>query len=294
MKTLKTKIGIGLGVAALALTGAQAMAAGSAKFAAVYSEDPMVTNGDWSSFSTCEAILDDSNATTGDTCEDGADGSNVATGTTVAKIKVPNQKELLVGVSAQVGLFTETEVRGKKGSTSTAIAFAEGSVGLMACESGVTESPLCYTSVPRTVVLSNRSQELEATLGGVLESCDVLIEADEEAESGYSGSFDLNDCDVSPEEIRLAIKTLAAHHYNFVFPNMPVGEWDIIATFKTDAQTEASANCGDPESDTYQYCIVEAEASARADARAVINNSMVTIQEVRAVKGSLGEMVEMQ
>lgn len=285
---------MGLGVAALALTGAQAMAGASAKFAAVYSEDPMLTNGDWSSFSSCEAILNDDNATVGDTCADGLlVGSNVATGTTLAKIKVPNQKELLVGVSAQVGLFTETEVRGKKGSTSKAIAFAEGSVGLMACESDVEESPLCYTSVPRTVVLSNRSQELEATLGGVLESCDVLIEADTDADSGYSGSFNLNDCNLSPEEIRLAIETLAAHHYNFVFPNMPVGEWDIIATFKTDAQTQASAYC-DTDSTAYEYCIVEAEASARADAKAVINNSMVTIQEVRAVKGSLGMTLEMQ
>ncbi len=263
----------------------------SAKFAAVYSEQPIVTDNGWSSVSVCEAILDDTNAVVGDTCADGQDGANIATGMTMTTIKVPNQKELLVGVSAQVGLYTETVVRGKKGSTSSALAFAEGSVGLMACNS----ENMCYNSVPRNIVLSNRTQELEATLAGIIEECVVEIDYTED-ENGFitdiSGGFDLNDCTVSPEEIGLALETLAAHHYNFVFPNMPVGEWDIIATFKTDAQTEAAAYC-DPDSSTYDYCIVDAEASAYAEARAVVNKAMVTVQEVRAVKGSLGMTLEM-
>lgn len=291
MKLKTTTLALALAVAS---GGAFAQ---SAKFAAVYSENPMMTDDGWSSVSVCEAILDASNATVGDTCTDGQssvtgeDGPNVATGMTMTTIKVPNQKELLVGVSAQIGLYTETVVRGKKGSTSSALAFAEGSVGLMACNS----ENLCYSSVPRNVVLSNRTQELEATLAGIIEECIVEIDYTEN-DSGFiediSGSFDLNDCTVSPEEIGLALETLAAHHYNFVFPNIPVGEWDIVATFKTDAQTEAAAYC-DPDSDAYDYCIVDAEASAYAEARAVINKAMVTVQEVRAVKGSLGMTLEM-
>lgn len=280
MKLKTTTLALALAVAS---GGAFAQ---SAKFAAVYSENPIVTD-DWSSVSVCEAILDASNATVGAAC---ANGPNVATGETMTTIKVPNQKELLVGVSAQIGLYTETVVRGKKGSTSSALAFAEGSVGLMACNS----EDLCYSSVPREIVLSNRTQELEATLAGIIEDClvDGIVTEDESGNEVVSGSFDLNDCTVSPEEIGLALETLAAHHYNFVFPNIPVGEWDIVATFKTDAQTEAAAYC-DPDSDAYDYCIVDAEASAYAEARAVINKAMVTVQEVRAVKGSLGMTLEL-
>jgi hypothetical protein len=67
--------------------------AASAKFAAVYSEDPIVSDNGWDSISTCEAILDENNAETGDTCEDGLDGGNVATGMIMANIRVPNKKE---------------------------------------------------------------------------------------------------------------------------------------------------------------------------------------------------------
>jgi hypothetical protein len=289
MKLKTTTLALALAVAS---GGAFAQ---SAKFAAVYSENPIVTD-DWSSVSVCEAILDASNATVGDTCTDGQvppgeEDSNVATGQTMTTIKVPNQKELLVGVSAQIGLYTETVVRGKKGSTSSALAFAEGSVGLMACNS----EDLCYSSVPREIVLSNRTQELEATLAGIIEDClvDIDVTEDEFGDEVISGGFDLNACTVSPEEIGLALETLAAHHYNFVFPNIPVGEWEIIATFKTDAQTEAAAYC-DPDMDpiALALCRYEAEASAYAEARAVINKAMVTVQEVRAVKGSLGMTLE--
>ena len=259
--------------------------AASAKFAAVYSEDPIVSDNGWDSISTCEAILDENNAQTGDTCEDGLDGGNVATGMIMANIRVPNKKELLVGLSGLVGLYTETAVRGKKGSTSYAMAFAEGSVGLQACRAS---DNVCFASVPRDIVLSNRRQELEATLAGIIEECVVEIDYTEVGGeiTEIAGSFDLNDCTVSPEEISLAVETLAAHSYNFVFPNLPQGDYNVIATFKTDAQTEARAYC-DPSSSTYQYCIVDAEASAYAEARAVISKAMMTIQQVRAVKGSL-------
>ena len=271
--------------AAMALVSTTAFAQ-SAKFAAVYSEEPIVTDNGWSSTSLCEAVLDDDNAETGDTCSDGLDGSNVATGATLASIRVPNQKELLVGISAQVGLYTGTTVRGKKGSTSYALAFAEGSVGLHACRAA---DDVCFASVPRDVVLSNRTQELEATLAGVIEECVVDIDV---TEDDITGGFNLNDCVVSPEEISLALETLAAHHYNFIFPNLPQGDYQVVATFKTDAQTQARASC-DPLSSAYDYCIFDAEASANADARAVINKAMMTIQEVRAVKGSLGmDLVE--
>jgi hypothetical protein len=264
------KLALTLAIYALASTTALAQ---SAKFAAVYSDAPLVTVNGWSSVSTCTAILDPDYPESVVDCIDNT--GSVATGYSMATIRVPNKKELLVGLSAQVGLYTETVVRGKKGSTSSAMAFSEGSVGLTACNA----DNVCYESVPRDIVLSNRRQELEATMAGIIEECAVEID-------GISGAFDLNDCTVAPEEIGLALETLAAHHYNFLFPNLPQGDYEVVAAFRTDAQTAARAYC-DPDSPTYEYCIVDAEASAFAESKAVINKAMMTIQEVRAVKGSL-------
>jgi hypothetical protein len=205
-----------LAAAALSIVSTAALAQ-SAKFAAVYSEDPMMTGGGWASVSTCTAVLDPANPDVVAECID--DSGSVATGASMASIRVPNRKELLVGLSAQVGLYTETVVRGKKGSTSYAMAFAEGSVGLRACNA----DDVCYESVPRDIVLSNRKQELEATLAGIIEECSVEIDVTEDAGgliTDISGAFDLNDCTVSPEEIGLALETLAAHHYNFIFPRV--------------------------------------------------------------------------
>ena len=282
------KLALTLAISAIVSTTALAQ---SAKFAAVYSAAPILTDEDgWSSVSTCTATLNPLDPEIFAECID--DTGSVATGSSMATIRVPNKKELLVGLSAQVGLYTETLVRGKKGSTSYAMAFAGGSVGLRACNA----DNVCYESVPRDIVLSNRTQELEATLAGIIEECAVEIDVTEDPDTGVitdiSGAFDLNDCSVAPEEIGLALETLAAHHYNFVFPNLPQGDYEVIAAFRTDAQTEARAYC-DPQSPTYAYCIVDAEASAFAEARAVINKAMMTIQEVRAVKGSLDmELVE--
>lgn len=273
------KLALTLAIASIASTTALAQ---SAKFAAVYSDAPLVTVNGWSSVSTCTAILDPDYPESVVDCIDNT--GSVATGYSMATIRVPNKKELLVGLSAQVGLYTETLVRGKKGSTSYAMAFSEGSVGLTACNA----DNVCYESVPRDIVLSNRRQELEATMAGIIEECSVEIDVTEDSGliTGTSGAFDLNDCTVAPEEIGLALETLAAHHYNFLFPNLPQGDYKVVAAFRTDAQTAARAYC-DPDSPTYDYCIVEAEASAFAEAKAVINKAMMTIQEVRAVKGSL-------
>ena len=105
MRTLTSLVA----VATLAASGS--VLAQSAKFAAVWSEDPVAIE-----------------ATACDTTEAGLCGSlavqDANAGYTMAQIRVPQSKELLVGVSAQVGLFTSTEVKGKRGSLSQALAAA--------------------------------------------------------------------------------------------------------------------------------------------------------------------------
>lgn len=209
-----------------------------------------------------------------------------AVGVEMATIKVPQAKELLVGVSAQVELFTETAVRGKKGTTSYALAHADAAVELFACSDGV-----CYEGEPGKVMLASRTQELEATLAGVIESC-TTTDVDVTTSLGFvtsvnSVTWDLDDCEVEDEAIRLALLTMGAHHFNFVFPNLPQGEYKVIARFLTSARAQAEVTCGAE----YDYCDIT-EGGAGGGAKVVVGKRIMTVQEVRAVKDENGDPSE--
>ena len=103
-------------------------------------------------------------------------------------------------------------------------------------------------------MLASRTQELEATLGGVIESC-TTTDIDFSTALGFvtsvnSVTWDLDDCEVEDEAIRLALTTMAAHHFNFVFPNLPQGNYKVIARFTTSARAEAEVTCGAE----YDFC----------------------------------------
>ncbi len=241
----------------------------SAKFTAVYSDSAELIRS--------EACAD-AGTLDGSYCTDlGLGNTGEVVATTMATIKVPQSKELLVGVSAQVELFTETIVKGKKGTTSRALAMAEGGVELFACDG------VCYRGEPGRVVLSKRTQELEATLAGVIESCTVEVQVDPDTGTG-SGSFDLDDCVVEDESIRLALTTMAAHHFNFVFPNLPQGEYAVIARFSVNSAAEAEVWC----EEQHDFCVV-ADGGAGGGAYAVIGKYLMSVQEVRAVKDENGD-----
>ena len=125
----------------------------SAKFAAVWTDGMKVIKSE-----ACDS--------TEDNFCDAITNTGAQFGATLANIKVPQSKELLVGISAQVELFTQTIVKGRKGSYSKATAMAEGGVSLVACN---WDSEVCYDGAPGYITLSKRQQELEAVLGGVIE-----------------------------------------------------------------------------------------------------------------------------
>jgi hypothetical protein len=266
-------------IAAVAAVGVVAtpVFAQSAKFAAVWTDDLKVVQS--RDCATTDAEFCDDVEILGDDM-----------GITLANIKVPNSKELLVGISAQVELFTQTIVKGKRGSYSKATALAEGGVDLMACNQA---SGTCYEAEPGYITLSSRQQELEAVLGGVIEECtfDVALDIDygdegvEDDQATGSATWTLDDCVVKQEEIGLALTTMAAHHFNFVFPDLPQGDYAVIATFDTHADAAAEESCADGMT----YCD-SGDGDAMAISHAVIGKTMMTVQEVRAVKGSLGSM----
>ena len=238
---------------ALMVSAGSVNAGPSAKFAAVYgNEGPYVVS---------VAVIEDAT-------EDSVDSASNS-GYTFARIKVPQQKELLIGLSAEIGLTTNTSIKGKNGGTARAIADAGAYVEICALHTGTSEVEAC--AMPGPVTLSRRVQELNATLGGVIESCEDLNE---------DGVIDVKtECEVSDEEIGLMQDTLASHHFNFVLPDMDQGEYDITAYFMTSADVEV---------DISEISVMEGgEVSGSAFANAFIGSYMMTVQQVRAVKGSI-------
>lgn len=230
-----------ISLVALSVMAAGTAMAQSAKFAATYND---------SRFSVASII--DSN--------DQPNDCNINDGYTLATIKVPQDKELLVGVSAEVLLITDTSVKGKAGGEARALAYAGAGAMVAACP---VEGGDCQVAAPGDVFLADRFQILEGTLGGVLTNC---------TDSNGDGDIDLNDCILTDEEISLIIDTLTSHHFNFVLPNMDQGDYDIKAFFGTEACNQISS---------------DGDAEAYAFAVAAIGKTMVTVQQVRATKNGI-------
>ena len=249
----------------------------SAKFAATWSTKPALRSAVIITEAKVDKVMVDDN-----------------TGYTLATIKVPQDKELLIGVSAEIGLLTDTSVKGKNGGAARAIAGAEAYVTVFAVpkDGGNSEE-----AAPGQIMLSERVQELGATLGGVIQSCAVTCTTDFvdlEPEGDLDGIPDTyvttcdditiaEDCIVTDEEISLLQDTTAAHHFNFVLPNMDQGVYDIKAVFTTGARAEVDI-CDQGEECMYDP---EGTVSGSAEAIAIINKTMVTVQQVRAAKDGL-------
>jgi hypothetical protein len=207
------------------------------------------------------------------------------TGYTLATIKVPQGKELLIGVSAEIGLVTDTSVKGKNGGAARAVAGGEAYVTVFAVPRDGGNS---VKAAPGQIMLSKRVQELDATLGGVIQSC--VVTCGEDATTGEIVCDDIviaDDCEVTDEEIGLLLNTTAAHHFNFLLPDMNQGVYDIKAVFTTGARAEVDI-CDEGEA----LCSNDPDGTvtASAVATAVINKPMLTVQQVRAAKDTLHEV----
>lgn len=238
--------------ASLLLAGA-AMAGPSAKFAATYHAGGMNV--------VSMAVIED--ATEDTIVFEENDGYTFAT------IKVPQDKELLVGLSAEIGLTTDTSIKGQQGGAARAIAGAGAMVAIFACP--VDGGDCTEAAKPGPVTLSSRVQVLDATLGGVLEDCedlngDGVVEIPEE-------------CTFSDEEIGLALDTLASHHFNFVLPDMDQGEYNVVAYFVTGALAAV---------DIDEISVEEGgSVSGSAFAKAFVGSYMLTVQQVRATNNGI-------
>ncbi len=272
-------------VLALVFFVGSAMAGPSAKFAAAWSNTPKL-----------ESVV----TVSGDADDVVTQSKN---GWTIATIKVPQGKELLVGLSAEIGLVTDTSIRGKNGGSAKSEADAEAFVNIYAVPTGYDgEFPVVGEhALPGKVMLSKRVQTLNATLAGVIQSCEDTTgglyyppEGGDPIAPGEPGYVDTPDgvidivleCVVNDEEIGLILDTTAAHHFNFILPNMNAGEYDIVAIFSTGARAEIDI-CDDATDWCLDLFDADGEASASATASAIINKYVMTVQQVRAVNSDL-------
>ena len=135
-------------------------------------------------------------------------------------IKTPNQKDLFIDVSLESGLMTRTTVQSHGGNKDTSVASAEMRVRVLI------DGHVAY---PGEIIFASRTQELSATLDGLISSCFVVEE---------NGNVVLDEDCVEPEEIELILSTMSANAFNFVYPDCGTG----VHTFEVQAKVKTSTS----------------------------------------------------
>ena len=113
---------------------------------------------------------------------------------------------------------------------------------------------------PGEIIFARRHQRLIAEFAGDISNC---INSD--------GTVTITEECVTPETLQLILDTMAAHSFNFIAPDVSVGNHTIVV------QADLSYI------DSTDGTVLPAEAEAAADA--YLGMGSVTIQEVRMVKG---------
>lgn len=164
-----------------------------------------------------------------------------------ANIRMSEQKDLIMGVSLETGLFTQTLVRSKGGTADT--SYAEAMVEVRIIVDNQREA------APGSVIFDRRYQSLMAKFGGVWNCVD----------SNGDNVINYSECTITDEELELILDTTAAHHFNFVLDDL--GSGDHVIRVETRLSTDKGAVLG------------------TSNARAWIGKGSVTVEEVRFVKG---------
>ena len=177
------------------------------------------------------------------------------------QLSVPNSKHLLVGLSAEINILTETTAKGtNKGGTDTSIAYAgiNGSIRyLKTSDMGsytaqqICDGKLGMVATPQEVTFSSRRQEL---------TVDVNLEI-------QSATNQCSDCEITGYvSVGLELETTAAHHFNFII-DIPAtasnsDKYNVIACWNADASATSDAG----SASSYLY----------------LKNTMLVVQEVLA------------
>ena len=139
-----------------------------------------------------------------------------------AQIKTPNQSALFMQANIECGLLTKTTVKSKGGVKDTSIA--EAVVSLRVQVDGA-------DAEPGPVVYCKRTQELSATLQGIIDQC---------TDANGDGTIDFaTECTVTEEEISLLLDTQVAASFGFVKRDLRSGVHNIGVLAKITTMTSA-------------------------------------------------------
>ncbi len=139
-------------------------------------------------------------------------------------IKTPNAKEIAMGVSLQCGLITDTTVRSKNGDLDSSASRGRIMVRVEITQPNgkivygqPTNGADLATDIPLDgggLTYCDRYQKLEAKFSGL--NCTANLNPNDTIPDGTVTCTD-------PEELRLILKTLNAHHFNFIHANAVPG-----------------------------------------------------------------------
>jgi hypothetical protein len=182
-------------------------------------------------------------------------------------IKTPNQKDLIIDVSLETGLYTRTLVKSKRNyegdpdwDSSTAHAKIMVQVGVDGYYAtvGVGEEQEAGVAFPRAVTFNEREQTLSAKFMGIFTGDCLIVDPETHAVS-------INYTCLEPEELDLILKTMSANSFNFVVADLTPGNHVITVEAKIIANGSAE--------------------EGKFEAMAMVGQGSVTIELVRMVKG---------
>jgi hypothetical protein len=140
--------------------------------------------------------------------------------TTILKqsLKTSN-RSLFIDMSLECGLLTKTTVKSKGGTRDTSTASAAVMVRVLVDGK---------VAAPGEVTYCQRTQELSATFGGILQSC---------TDANADGTILASECEFLDEELSLLLSTMNAASFNFLTDNLTSG----VHTVEVQAKIFSSA-----------------------------------------------------
>jgi hypothetical protein len=181
-------------------------------------------------------------------------------------IKTPNQKDLIIDVALETGLYTRTHVKSKRNhegdpdwDSSTAHAKVMVRVGVDGNYATVEvgEEQEAGVAFPREVTFNEREQTLSAKFMGIFTGECLIVDPD-------TGDVTLNYTCLEPEELELILNTLSANSFNFVVADLTPGNHIITVEAKIIANGAAE--------------------EGKFEAMAMVSQGSVVIELVRMVK----------
>lgn len=140
--------------------------------------------------------------------------------TTIMKQSIKSSnRSLFIDMSLECGLLTQTTVKSKGGTKDTSTASAAVMVRVLVDGK---------VAAPGEVTYCQRTQELSATFGGILQSC---------TDANGDGILLASECEFADEELSLLLSTMNAGSFNFLTDNLASGVHSIEVQAKIFSST---------------------------------------------------------